>query len=203
LYQKFKLALPEHLTRIWISFSDTTPAVAGPSRQSPPSPQPGPSHEADDEDVVEGVQEETENFNMKMAHVLEMLPDADPDYLRDEVIKFENNEDLFMAFVNNAVESHNYPKRDAYDKRKAIEKTIKSFTSGMSVTEFLKHFPNPEAHFEGKTDGIKDIVYQGHCLAFLKERFPRIHVKTIIHIFRKTYNLTKAVSALEREPAKL
>jgi hypothetical protein len=138
----------------------------------------------------------------RLANIVGVLPDADPEYLRHNVVANINNEAAWEEFVDKALADRKYPKRDEYEKRKERENILKTFTERMSVPEFLKHFPNPKEYFESKTDGNKDLLYQKQCLAFLKGRFPKIHAKTITDIFKKTYNLTKAVTALEKEKPK-
>jgi hypothetical protein len=156
-------------------------------------------------DVEEEVLEEPGDdpkVSSQLADIVGVLPDADPEYLRHNVVANLNNEAGLAEFVDRALADRTYPKRDDYEKRKERENILKTFTGRMSVPEFLKHFPNPKEHFESKTDGNKDLLYQKHCLAFLKGRFPKIHVKTITDIFKKTYNLTKAVASLEKEKPK-
>jgi hypothetical protein len=138
----------------------------------------------------------------RLANIVGVLPDADPEYLRHNVVFNINNEEAWEEFVDKALAHKKYPKRDEYEKRKERENILKTFTERMSVPEFLKHFPNPKEYFESKTDGNKDLLYQKQCLAFLKGCFPKIHAKTITDIFKKTYNLTKAVTALEKENPK-
>jgi hypothetical protein len=138
----------------------------------------------------------------RLAYILGVFPDADPEYLRQNVVANINNEAGWEEFVDRALTDKNYPTRDEYEKRKERENILKTFTERMSVPEFLKHFPNPKEYFESKTDGNKDMLYQKQCLAFLKGRFPKIHAKKITEIFKKTCNLTKAVTALEKEKPK-
>jgi len=146
--------------------------------------------------------DEDPQVSSRFAYIIGVLPDADPEYVRHNVVKNITNEAGLAEFVDKALVDRNYPKRDEYEKRKEKEKILKTFNERMSVPEFLKHFPNPKEYFESKTDGNKDLLYQKQCLAFLKGRFSKILARTITDIFMNTCNLTKAVTALEKEKPK-
>jgi len=181
--------------------SDAPATEAGPSRD-PSSPQPGPSRETEFEEEVEEPEDDAQ-VNERMVILTGMFPDADPEYLRHKILETKSDSDAFHRFIDDAMDNKNYPKREEYEKRMAQENAIKTFTGRLNVEQFLKHFPNPKDHFESKTNGDSDLVYQQHCITFLKVRFPRVHAKTINEIFKKTYNLTKAVAALEKETPKM
>jgi len=135
----------------------------------------------------------------KVSTLMKILPDADPEYLHRQVLATNTSEEAFCAFVANAVDdkTKNYPKREDYDKRKAQENAIKTFSSSLTLEEFFEHFPNPREHFESKTDGSEDPVYQELCLKFLEENFPKFDPFILDYVFKKTHNLTKTVAALE------
>jgi hypothetical protein len=100
--------------------------------------------------------------------------EAQEQHMQDVYDEMMEGENFHQDEVNQKVE------RDL--NRPRLEKERETFTERMSVSEYLKHFPNPKKYFESQTDGNKDLQYQKQCLAFLKMFFPITHAKTITDI---------------------
>ncbi|XP_059472611.1 uncharacterized protein LOC132194979 isoform X2 [Neocloeon triangulifer] len=174
-------------------------ADAGAQDFRPQSPQPGPSNEQEDGDVTEEPVDPPE-VTERVAQLIGMFPNTDPEFLRHKVLETLEQPEEYSAFVNAAIEGQSMPTRKEFEERKKKEEDFKKYTQRMSVEEFLKHFPNPQEHFEAKTVGQNDELYKELCQSFLSSHFSRISKKKILQIFHLSYNLTKAFDALQREP---
>ncbi|XP_001812033.3 uncharacterized protein LOC100142249 isoform X1 [Tribolium castaneum] len=134
----------------------------------------------------------------------EVLPDADPDYLRMMCDKFEGNPEAVKTFINNAMEKHDYPKLKDYQRKQQISAQQKQYTTEFDVKNFVKVIPNPEDFFTEKSRVLKlDPMESHYALVFLKNTFTKLPVRSIQHVFqanstKNNSNLLKTFNQLEQ-----
>ncbi|XP_065339551.1 uncharacterized protein LOC135939221 [Cloeon dipterum] len=173
-------------------------AVPSTSNNTPNSPQPGPSTEHDEPEVDE--EDDNDDITDKMSQLIGMFPDADPEFLRHQVLSTLGKPDEYTMFIHNALEKNDLPTRKAYEERKKKEDDFKRYTGRMTVQEFLKIFPNPKQHFESNQEHQKDKTYMDLALSFLLDRFPRTSYRLIKVTLSGSRNMTEACNALETKP---
>lgn len=106
--------------------------------------------------------------NEKMQILENILPDADPNVLREFVEKNHENALSLEEFVESNLQNKNYQKRDQYYARLRTKEKIEEYTTGFNVERFIKQFPEPFEHFENpEREGTK----QEKALNFLINRY--------------------------------
>ncbi|KAF5278107.1 hypothetical protein FQR65_LT03623 [Abscondita terminalis] len=78
----------------------------------------------------------------------QLLPNAAPDYLEENasVLAHKSEADL-KAFVEKAIEDHDYPTMEEYLINQKKINEANRYTIEFDIKEFIKQFPNPEQHF--------------------------------------------------------
>lgn len=126
----------------------------------------------------------------------EVLPDADPDYLRMVCDKFEGDSEKVKVFINDAMEKKDYPKLKDYERRQQLSAQQKQYTTEFNVVNFLKVIPDPDAFFSDKSRDLRlDLAGTHYALVFLRNVFNKLPVRAIQGVFQsnnsnlqKTYN---------------
>lgn len=127
----------------------------------------------------EFLKQEQEVVDQKMNILENILPDADPNFLKKFIQENHENAMSLEQFVESSLINKNYEKRDKhYAKMKMTEK-IKQYTTGFTVEEFVKQFPEPFEHFENVE---KQGIFQKDAFNFLKKRYPNLPVSYLILI---------------------
>nr|CAD7452682.1 unnamed protein product [Timema tahoe] len=133
-------------------------------------------------------------------YMLDILPNADPSYLRSECERFMGDEQYIQVFIANALEKRDYPTLEDYQKRQKALALRKKFTSEFSVESFLEVFPNPFKYFIDKGP-CADL---GKANMYLRNRYPRLRCNDIAYNFSKCgHNLAKTCIQLDKSTSKL
>ncbi|XP_044269250.1 uncharacterized protein LOC123014283 [Tribolium madens] len=134
----------------------------------------------------------------------EVLPDADPDYLRMMCDKFEGKSESVKTFINEAMEKRDYPKLKDYQRKQQLSAQQKQYTSEFDVKNFVKVIPNPEDFFHEKSRTLKVDTFDSHyALVFLKNTFNKLSIRTIQSVYqanstKDNCNLSKTFNQLEK-----
>lgn len=113
----------------------------------------------------------------KTNDLIDIFPDADPEYLRQNAIKYLNDPQKFKEFVQTNLENKNYPSKEEYLKKQKVRKQLEQYISQFDVKQFLEIFPDPFGYFE---DPNRKTEYSHLSWNFLKNHFN----KTRVGIFR-------------------
>lgn len=149
------------------------------------------AHEIKDEpdDVFGNKDEQYENL-------LGILPEADPEYLRNFVDKNYMNPESLKTFIQQNLERPEYPTRAQYLEKIKINQQIKDYTLNFNIEKFLQIFPNPVEHFENPS---RKSLYNPIANEFLKDIFRKHKVATISQLYRKrNYHLSLAANDLRK-----
>ncbi|XP_043466119.1 E3 ubiquitin-protein ligase RNF216-like [Leptopilina heterotoma] len=87
--------------------------------------------------------------DVQTGRLIEIFPDADPEYLKDYAEINYKNPELINTFIEDNLREKKYPSREDYVKRKKLDDDYKKyFTNFFSVAEFVKEISNPIEYFE-------------------------------------------------------
>ncbi|GLV34113.1 hypothetical protein CBL_00042 [Carabus blaptoides fortunei] len=154
-------------------------------------------------------QEASPRFKEHYAILLEMLPEADPDYLKHKCLKYFHDTYKLQQFVSKCFSKKDYPTKREYERKKEICQKKQFYTTKFNVQMFLELFPDPFTYFNdpnrkpaiNKENNWEDLEY---ALIFLKNHFNNIYVKTIISKFREhKYDVIRTANDLENVPSNL
>lgn len=131
----------------------------------------------------------------------QLLPDADPTYLRSKCIKLVNRPEELKKFIASALEKKDYPTMIEYLKKQHLAAQANQYTVNFNVAHFLEVIPDPVTHFKNTKPGDAlsenpmkyQIVY-----TFLKNEFNTVPVISIGTVLKKTNSMQKAHQELTR-----
>ncbi|XP_018564406.1 uncharacterized protein LOC108905853 isoform X2 [Anoplophora glabripennis] len=151
-----------------------TVILSAPDYPKRPKRDPSPPKEVDPE----------EQFQI----VKELLPDADPTYIRMQCEKFANDEKGLKEFINHAMEAKDYPTLKEYLRKQQISAQQRQYTTEFNMDNFIQLFPEPKKTFEDPKKNIKLDSYSFHYISmFFKNRYDKVSVKTIQQVLTQ-YN---------------
>ena len=120
--------------------------------------------------------EESLEFQTKVETLLELIPDADPEFLRAKSTEFVFRTSEFQLFVNNLLEKNNYPRKVENEKTIVrddnevelgdLSHSINCILKKVKFDQFLQKYPNPVEYFES----YKGLTNEENCLAYLKHK---------------------------------
>lgn len=138
--------------------------------------------------------------------IKELLPDADPTYLRIQCESFAGDEKGLKEFINRAMEMKEYPTMKEYlryyflqtnshnftlthkeifhisviFRKQQLSAQQKQYTTEFNIENFIQLFPEPEKTFTDPQRNIKIDSYSVHYLnTFFKNRYDKISVRII------------------------
>ncbi|XP_060533623.1 uncharacterized protein LOC132706356 [Cylas formicarius] len=116
--------------------------------------------------------------------VEEVLPDADPSYLRAMLQSFSSSKEVLRDFINDAVENGSYPTRKEYLRKQQISAQQKQYTTEFNIENFVRLFKDPVAYFEDpkRRSTMVDVRDQFYVLAYMRNRYKRLALKVIKQI---------------------
>ncbi|KAJ8949309.1 hypothetical protein NQ318_006734 [Aromia moschata] len=175
LFEMFPEACPRYIRDIcngkqWDEFDDIVSVILS-NDAYPRRPQriPSPAKEVDLEEQYEIIKE--------------LLPDADPAYLRMECEKYINDEKGLKQFINQAMELKNYPTMKEYLRMQQLSAQKKQYTTEFNVENFVQLFPDPKKTFKDPNRTIQVGAYAIHYLnAFFRNRYDKLPARTIQNI---------------------
>ncbi|XP_043278217.1 uncharacterized protein [Venturia canescens] len=134
-------------------------------------------------------------------NLLGIFPDADPHYLREFAEKNVSKPNAIKEFVEQKLESRDYPTREQYQARLKITEQQRQYTTGFNVQQYLTIIPDPFTYFMNIK---RKCQHSTVAFEFLKTYFSKIKVTTITRIYRQyAYNLSASAEALEATPAEM
>ncbi|XP_012288793.1 hyphally regulated cell wall protein 3 [Orussus abietinus] len=135
------------------------------------------------------------NVDEQYENLLEIFPNADPNYLRSVAEKMYNQPEKAQAYVQSMLENPDYPTKDECLKKIKINEQQKQYTMDFDVAQFLEIFPDPFKHFE---DPQRTCKYSVAGFEFLKGYFNKIKINTISKIYSASkFHLTNTAEQLE------
>ncbi|XP_017770779.1 PREDICTED: E3 ubiquitin-protein ligase RNF216-like [Nicrophorus vespilloides] len=110
----------------------------------------------------------------------QILPKADPTYLRDKIGTFKTVND-FQSFITEALDKHQYPTLEEYERKNRAFAQLKKYTSEFNVQCFVENIPNVEEYFQemNKKLLLYDPRHERDIIDFLKNKYRNISVKNI------------------------
>ncbi|XP_045464143.1 uncharacterized protein LOC123673603 isoform X2 [Harmonia axyridis] len=141
------------------------------------------------------------------AQLSDMIPDADPDYLREKAeLLAKQAPDNLQQFILAATETNGYPTRKEYLIRQRNMDGIRKFTRNFSIEGFLEAIPNPVEHFMSSSyksslndDDITE-ADENYALKCLVNLYPYLREKDIVRVFKRKKNLILVSEILARVP---
>ncbi|XP_050295056.1 uncharacterized protein LOC126735155 [Anthonomus grandis grandis] len=142
------------------------------------------------------------------------LPEADPNYLRDQANRFANEPENLDQFVIKALETNNYPTMKDYLKQQREDDVLEMYQPdydfNLFLEKFMKQFPDPEKHFlnSNRPNPLDDEDVTEHDVlyakTFLYNKYPEIRKKHLDLMFViKKRNLFDCCNALDFFPKEL
>lgn len=130
----------------------------------------------------------------------QVLPDADPTYLRLKCDQLADKPEMLKSFISDALEHKNYPTMKEYLRKQQLSAQQKQYTVDFDVAKFLEVIPDPVTYFEKEQHhvSLKDVFDFHFACAFLRNEFSTVHVNTISNIAKRNDSLLKAYQELER-----
>jgi hypothetical protein len=137
-----------------------------------------------------------ERIDMQYDTLVDILPNADPVYLRETCERIGNDEDAMKDFVTQALETKIYPTREDYLKRQEALAVQKKYTEQFSIEGFLEIIPDPFKYFLEEKKHDRRLTQ--YALSYLKRRYRRILDITLRRaFFSNRYNLTLTCQELD------
>lgn len=128
----------------------------------------------------------------------QVLPDADPTYLRLKCDELSDKPELLKQFISEAIEYKSYPTMKAYLREQQLSAQQKQYTVDFQVSKFLEVIPDPVTYFEKERYApITDSFDLHYACGFLRNEFLTIPVNMIGSVTRKASSLIKAYEELE------
>lgn len=141
--------------------------------------------------------QDKETLKMEYETLIAILPNADPEYLRENFEKIGNDENAMKAFVTNALETNTYPTFQEYLKRQKALELQKKYTEQFSIEDFLEILPDPFKYFMKEKKINKECTEM--AMAYLSRRYSRIRqVDLRKSLCRNNHNLTLTCQELDR-----
>ena len=119
---------------------------------------------------MDDVNYHTINIHEKL---VDIFPDADPDYLREIAERNYTNPNSLNDFIETNLERRDYPTREEYKIKCEMREKMKRYTTDFNVKDFLSIISDPHSHF---TDCHRKTKHQPFALEFLKTRFENLPV---------------------------
>ncbi|KAJ8924800.1 hypothetical protein NQ315_000954 [Exocentrus adspersus] len=117
-----------------------------------------------------------------------LLPDADPTYLKMQCDKYANDERGMKEFINNAMESKDYPTMKEYLRKQQLSAQQKQYTTEFKLENFIELFPDPETTFRDPKRTVKMDSYSEHYLnAFFRNRYDKISISVIRQVLTEQH----------------
>lgn len=86
--------------------------------------------------------------DVQTGRLIEIFPDADPEYLKNYAETHYQNPRNINTFIEDNLREKTYPSRDDYVRRKKLVDDYNKYFTNFSVAEFLKEISNPIEYFE-------------------------------------------------------
>ncbi|XP_014204374.1 uncharacterized protein LOC106636490 [Copidosoma floridanum] len=129
----------------------------------------------------------------KYEYLVGIFPNADPSYLR-KFVEETTNDQAIEDFIQQKIESHDYPTKEDYLKKIKITEQIKQYTTNFDLKNFLEILPDPFKYFE---DSTRQSNHNIVAMEFLKSHFNRYKVCTLTRAYRMhNYNLSLTAKTL-------
>ncbi|EFA00239.2 hypothetical protein TcasGA2_TC003067 [Tribolium castaneum] len=119
-------------------------------------------------------------------HLKQMLPNADPIYLRNQARVLVNRPTGELEqFIENAIQENNYPTMQEYLKNKELAAGVALYEKNFSVDAYLKEIPNPVEIFTNpnRKSPLVDENDLEFALNFLYNQFLFLRKREIVKIF--------------------
>ncbi|KAJ8678922.1 hypothetical protein QAD02_014709 [Eretmocerus hayati] len=147
--------------------------------------------------LSEFLQKEDKIVDEKMKMLVDILPDACPETLRNFVEQNRDSSDSLQQLVDNFLSSKNYEKRDQYFAKLKMQKNIEQCITDFNVEEFLKKYPEPFDYFE---DSNRSNASSEKAISFLCNKYRYYNTDYVKEIYAMNKNnLSLADKALRRE----
>ena len=167
-----------------------------PMPSAPESPKPGPSTkvvndtidltDAGPKETNDGPEDNEEDMvNKKLEHLIDLFPNADPEFLHQKVVELANDRERWEGWISETIENKSdkeFPSRKDYEQRQKEAEMMEKYSGQVTVQEILDMYEDPEAYFMDNTRKVSDL-YKKHALAQLKKEFRMCHVSVINKIF--------------------
>ena len=167
-----------------------------PMPSAPESPKPGPSTkvvndtidltDAGPKETNDGPEDNEEDMvNKKLEHLIDLFPNADPEFLHQKVVELANDRERWEGWISETIENKSdkeFPSRKDYEQRQKEAEMMEKYSGQVTVQEILDMYEDPEAYFMDNTRKVSDL-YKKHALAQLKKEFRMCHVNVINKIF--------------------
>ncbi|KAK9881518.1 hypothetical protein WA026_016398 [Henosepilachna vigintioctopunctata] len=125
------------------------------------------------------------DLESQLQTIRELLPDADPNYLRMKVSQLPPEE--LTSFVDEALETKNYPTLKEYLRKQQLSAQKRQYTVDFSVEDFVKLVPNPKETFLDPNRKINvNQEDKDYGFIFFKNKFNRISVKNVLNTWQKS-----------------
>ncbi|XP_058806348.1 E3 ubiquitin-protein ligase ariadne-1-like isoform X2 [Phymastichus coffea] len=147
--------------------------------------------------TYEFIKQDQEAVDQKINILENILPDANPKFLRDFIINNHENDRSMEEFIESSLTKRNYEKRDKYYANMKANEKIVQYITGFKVDEFVKQFPEPFEYFE-------NIERQGRfkeqAFIFLRKRYLNNSEQYLSNVYSETnYNLSLADKQIQLE----
>ncbi|KAJ8979957.1 hypothetical protein NQ317_001542, partial [Molorchus minor] len=191
LIEMFPEACPAYIRNIcdgkqWSEFDDViTVILSNPSYPKRPQRVSSPVKELDVEEQYEILKE--------------LLPDADPTFLRMQCERYANDDKGLKQFINQAMENKDYPSMKEYLRKQQLSAQQKQYTTEFKIENFIQLFPEPEKTFNDPNRNIKVDSYSMHYLnLFFRNKFDKLSARTIQQMLcQKDYKIIKSNAVFE------
>lgn len=145
-----------------------------------------------------------ENENKIFEHFVNMLPQADPTYLKEKARFYQSNPaENAEEFILERIELKDYPSIDEYFGKLDEINSKKAYTSNFNLQRFVKEFPNAPEHFAklenpySTDEGIKQEEMQ-FVLAKLLNKYRRQRASDVEKLYKRNkYNIIKTCDQLD------
>lgn len=123
----------------------------------------------------------------------QVLPDADPTFLRMQCEQLADNPDALKQFISDAIESKRYPTMKEYLRKQQLSAQQKQYTTEFKVSKFLEVIPDPVTYFEDPQRQVQIPEGDMHFVyTFLRNEFCSLPINTI-----KTVTVTQGGGLLK------
>lgn len=146
--------------------------------------------------------EKERDLEFEVKFVTDMLPDADPTYIRIKCLEYAEDPEGLRQFVGELLENKKYPTLKDYLRKQQISAQIKQYTTEFSVENFVKLVPDPNGTFGSQNRPVPQDM-RDYCLMFLRNKFDKVAIRVITQVLAEHKSMSATIKALSNLPQTL
>lgn len=128
---------------------------------------------------------ELKEVEEKFFMLISLLPEADPEFLKDNIKMLIDKPEEYNQFVERLMDEGNYPSKTEYLKKLELLEKERNYVKNFNMEYFIKAIPNPTEYFANPERNVSFVDKHDYfyAISFLQTQYSFLHIKDIIEIF--------------------